>query len=602
MPKSDTFSTDFDPLADEDFGSLPPKLATPSNQRSKRASSGLDDEIGFESSIQNGFTRRRNVAKLDGETSERERIRRMAENVFGEEGLKAPNIPLDTPVSNGYWGAVFALTCIKDVEMIVDAPVGCYSLPATATINYTDALPELENLASSNITEIEVTLDGTTRKVLDAVRRIKAREAAKGHKKQLIVVSSQESELIGADHVRSLQHKHPDALYFTSHAFEEDEWQGRDAALLWLYQERKKRPEGQKEVSVKSPTTINIIGPSYSCFNSYADLHELKRLVRGAGGELHFVFPFEAAYADMDRLDESAVNVVMYREFGETLAKELGKPYLFAPFGMQGTTKFILELGRLMGTEEQAKAFVKKEKKETLLPLWDIWLGAPQDFYSTCKVAIIANESYAQGLKQFLGEELGLAVGTVISRQRSNDTNNYMLRNHLAKERPTFVMGSMNERIYIAEANIPAKFLPASLPIPLITRSVGTPYMGYRGAVYLMQTITNALFDVLFDVLPRERRGTAAGRSESVASQAGGPPAATTPTAKPSADLDEVSGFPWSADAKAVFDQLIEKVPWVARISASDKLRNAAVRETRSNNLSEVTPQMVLKVLPQIMM
>jgi len=322
--------------------------------------------------------------------------------------------------------------------------------------------------------------------------------------------------------------------------------------------------------------------------------------VRGAGAELHYIFPFEANYAEMDKLDESAVNVVMYREFGEMLAKALDKPYLFAPFGMKETTDFILELGKLLGTEAQAKAFVKKEKKETLMPIWDIWLGAPQDFYSTCKVAIVANESYARGLKQFLGDELGLAVGTVVSRQHSNDTNNYMLRNRLVQERPTFVMGSLNEKIYMAEANLPAKFLPASLPIPLITRSVGTPYMGYRGAVYLMQTITNSLFEVLFDVLPREHRD-AAGRPGAGAMPVSSSPSQAT-TAKASASLDDETGVPWAADAKAVFDQLIEKVPWVARISASDKLRNAAVAETRAHDLPEVTPQMVLNVLPQIMM
>ncbi len=664
-PKPKTSFADFDEgMGGDDFGSSKSKprssaaVAEPAAKpKIKSASSGLDDEIGFESSAaaplkkpaasassfwgaapaapkaaapsksiepkgdlgydmdgvsgvgaptKNAFVRKKNYVKPDTEASEHERIRRMAEDVFGEEGKKAPNIPLDTAVSNGYWGAVFALTCMKDVEMVVDAPVGCYSLPATATINYTDALPELENLASSNITEIEVTLDGTTRKVLDAVRRVKAREEAKGLHKQIIVVSSQESELIGADHVMSLQRKYPAALYFTSHAFEDDEWQGRDAALLWLYQERKKRSEGQKEIIPAGATKINIIGPSYSCFNSYADLHELKRLIRGAGGDIHYVFPFEANYADMHKLDESAVNIVMYREFGESVAKEIGKPYLFAPFGMKETTEFILELGKLLGTEAQAKAFVREEKRDTLLPIWDIWLGAPQDFYSTCKVAIVANESYAQGLKRFLGEELGLPIGTVISRQRSNDTNNYMLRNRLIQERPTFVFGSMNERIYIAEAGLPTKFMPASLPIPLISRSVGTPYMGYRGAVYLMQIITNSLFDILFDVLPREKRN-GAGKPGASGMAAGGPSAQAGqgPEAKPeipSVNLEELSGMRWSNEAKAIFDQLLDKVPWVARISASDKLRNAATSEARACNLTEVTPQIVLNVLPQVMM
>ncbi len=583
----------------------------------------LDGVSGTGAPTTNAFTRKK--PKVNTEESQRELIRKSASAIFGEEeGSKAPNIPLDTPVSNGYWGAMFSFTCMEDVEVVVDAPVGCYSLPATATINYTDALPEIANLASSNITEVEVTLDGTTKKVMDAVRRVKEREAKAGHKKHLIVVSSQESELIGADHVMSLQRKHPEAIYFTSHAFEEDEWKARDTSLLWLYNERKRRvKEGLAEKSppatfASTPTKrVNIIGPTYSCYNSYADLHELNRLIRGAGGDIYFSFPFGSRFADMDRLDEAAVTIVMYHEYGESLAKELGKPYLFAPFGMKETTDFILQLGKLLGTEEQAKAFVSKEKKETLLPIWDIWLGAPQDFYSTTKVAIVANESYALGLKRFLGDELGLDIGTVINRQKSNDTNNYMMRNRLQAERPTLVMGSMNERIYMAEAGLTAKFLPASLPVPLIQRSVGTPYMGYRGAVYVMQLITNQIFDMLFDILPRERRdatglpgGPKGDRINSPSSgfegytpgkaPAGGPPPQGE-AVKASEKLEELSGLKWRDDAKTVFDQLLEKVPWVARISASERLRQAAVSEARSLDLPEVTVEMVMKALPQVM-
>lgn len=618
-PKAKVAETEAKPKPSNSFwGAATPtaKSATAAKPREDLGTE-LDGASGVGAPTLNAFKRRVNV-KGANEASERERIQRAAQEIFGEEGKDAPNIPLDTAVSNGYWGAVFAFTCMPDMEVVVDAPVGCYSLPATATINYTDGLAELSNLASSNITEVEVTLDGTTTKVLNVVNRVKAREEEQHHEKQIIVISSQESELIGADHVMSLQRKHPDAMYFTTHSFEEDEWSSRDISLVWLYKERKHRLMAKAGLNLSDeelfapkpalkPTLVNIIGPTYSCFNSYADLHEIKRLVAGVGGEVHFVFPFQANYRDMDKLEESAVNICLYREFGEGLAKLLGKSYLFAPFGMQETTDFLLELGRLLGTEEQAKAFVAKEKRETLLPIWDIWLGAPQDFYSTTKIAIVANESYALGLKRFLGEELGLTIGTVINRQRSNDTNNYMLRNRLISERPSIVMGSMNERIYIAEANLPTKFVAAALPVPLICRSTGTPYMGYNGAVYLMQTITNILFDMLFEVLPRDKRtGPAVAKAGgSAAPSEVGKSAQKSPevTEKPSAQLDTLSGgMPWSEEAKQIFDQLIEKVPWVARISASDKLRTASIAQAQAVDSPEVTAQMVMKAVPSVMM
>jgi 3,8-divinyl chlorophyllide a/chlorophyllide a reductase subunit Z len=298
---------------------------------------------------------------------------------------------------------------------------------------------------------------------------------------------------------------------------------------------------------------------------------------------------------------------VMYREFGSSLAKKLDKPYLYAPVGMYETTAFIEELGRLLGTSETAAEFIKQEKRDTLLPVWDIWLGAPQDFYSTCSVAIIANETYALGLERFLGEELGMPISFVVNRQKSNDANQWLVRNKIARERPTFVFGSMNERIYIAEAGVASRFLPAGLPIPLITRSVGTPYIGYRGAVYVMQIITNVIFEVLFDILPKERRtpgSNGAPAQNQFGSQPGAKPAAPQEqTQKFSADLDKMSGdVKWSEDAKILFDSLLEKVPWVARISASDKLRQVAVAQTRAADQAVVTPEFVMKALPQVMM
>jgi chlorophyllide a reductase subunit Z len=570
----------------------------------------LEGVHGVGAPTQNAFKRTKKEGGKATNDDLRKRIQDSATAMFGDNGENAPNIPLDTPVSNGYWGAMWTFTSLSDVEVVVDAPVGCYSLPATATINYTDALPELENLASSNITEIEVTLDGTTRKILNAVKRIKEREAEKGHKKYLIVVSSQESELIGSDHEMSLARKHPDTIYFSSHAFEQDEWKARDISLQWLYKTYNEREGKQKTERPVRSRAVNIIGPTYGCFNSYADLHELKRLIRGAGGEVHYSFPFAAKYDEMYKLDESTVNVVMYREFGESLAQELGKPYLFAPFGMQETTDFVLELGKLLGTTPEAKAFVQEEKRDTLRPVWDIWLGAPQDFYNSTKIAIIANESYALGLSRFLGEELGMQISLVVNRQKSNDTNNYILRNRLAAERPTFVMGSMNERIYIAEAGMSSRFIPAALPVPLITRSVGTPYLGYRGAVYVMQIITNALFDILFDILPREKRnamglpGGPKGDKTGSPMQHGSGKAPTQPAqtvAKPSAELDKLSGMKWDEEAKSIFDQMIEKVPWIARISASDKLRVAAIAEARAEDLAVVSIQHVMRALPKVM-
>lgn len=500
----------------------------------------------------------------------------------------APTIIRDLSDTSGYWAAIWTMCVMPDVHVICDAPIGCFNLVGTAVPDYTDAIPHIENLTPSTITEQEVGGNGTGPTVRATYEGL--RDAGVLDGKHLIVVSTAESEMIGAHHEALVQTLQPGTTFYYSNSLSEDEWAGRDRVLRWLWEQYGQAAgirlpasgAGQDSLSTPHPQPlVNIIGPTYGCFNSPSDLHEIKRLIAGAGGSINLVYPFEAKLSDTPRLAEAAVNIVLYREFGKGLADDLGKPTLFAPVGMRETTEFIRQLGALLGTSEQAEAFIAHEKRTTLQALWDLWRGPQSDWFATASVGIVAGLTYADGLKRFLRDELGMPLSFVAARPlRPGDPGNEQVRQQLHERAPSFVFGSINEKIYLSEAGARmTNFIPAAFPIPIVRRAVGTPFMGYRGAVYLTQEIVNRLYEALFSFLPVDGAYAQARRAGS-------------PSAQP-----QTGNLRWHPDAQARLDAALDKLPYIPRISASRELQMRVESLANERGLSDVTLEIVEEAL-----
>lgn len=493
----------------------------------------------------------------------------------------AINLIRDISDSSSYWGASWVFGCFPDVHIVCDAPIGCYNLLGMAITDYTDALPHMANLTPTSIREEDV-ITGTAKALQRTIDDLRSLGSLDG--KRLLVVSTAESEMISADHTKLVEQIDPEARFFWCQSLEQDEWTGRDRALVFAWQEYGK-PFVAADAPPKAPNLVNVIGPSLGCFNAPADLFELRRLIAGAGGVINQIYPYEGSIADTPALSDAAVNVVLYHEFGEPLARELGRPYLFAPFGVFGTTAFLRELGRLLGTPvEQVEAFIENEKRTTLQPVWDLWRGPQSDWFATVDCAIVAGRSYVEGLRQFLGEELGMKIAWSSGRPRREDEpDNIEIRRRLHAKSPAFVFGSINEKIYLSEANARAThYIPATFPGPVVRRTTGTPFMGYSGAANIMQELVNRFYDTVFNFLPVE---TVKGPSGP-----GGPPQGPPSGPPPSSGAETM---PWTKEATERLNVALDAVPYLARISASRSLRLAAEQAARSRSLPEVTVELV---------
>ncbi|SHK66487.1 Nitrogenase molybdenum-iron protein, alpha and beta chains [Anaerocolumna jejuensis DSM 15929] len=310
------------------------------------------------------------------------------------------------PVPSGRMGALWTLATIKGAVVLEFGSMGHmiyakrwleqagYSKDCQAFVTHLDE----KDIALGMTDRIEAALDGILEK--------QKAEA-------VFLIPSSVPEVIGIDmeaicQELSFRYEGLPILYFPCGGFDRDYHRGIETALYELCRNLPEKTLRTEEL------TCNIIGSGIDLHLFEADAREIERMLWGAFGmKVSCVLSTRADMEGIRRLGEADINLVLRREgirAGETLKEQFGTPYLYGrPYGIQGTVKWLEQVGKLSGRLVNTE-FIVDEIKDCST-VYDSLKHILEFFGERLVFSAGGSRDVVQGLKEFAVEELGIREG-----------------------------------------------------------------------------------------------------------------------------------------------------------------------------------------------
>jgi light-independent protochlorophyllide reductase subunit B len=263
----------------------------------------------------------------------------------------------------------------------------------------------------------------------------------------------------------------------------------------------------------RSPSpTANLFGPPVFGPGAAAEYAEAERLLALIGIGVNTRVPLGASVRDLGRLSQAWVNVLLYREVGESatlyLQDEFGTQRVTTPMvGAAGTGAALRTIGELCHLDpKKVQQAVWAELARTAKLPWYARLYRPETFQER-RVAIFGDFTYPLGLGYALSREVGLEVaacGTYLGHLErdflfhahtftdeafvEDDPEEVAAR--IEASDPDLVVGTHLEVDVADSLGVP--FLPLCPPVVHST-FVQRPLMGYTGSSVLADALDGGL-------------------------------------------------------------------------------------------------------------
>jgi light-independent protochlorophyllide reductase subunit B len=254
--------------------------------------------------------------------------------------------------------------------------------------------------------------------------------------------------------------------------------------------------------------TVNLLGPTALGFRHRDDVVEITCLLDRLGVDVAVVAPLGASPADLARLPEADLNVVLYPETGRQAAAWLQRTFgqkftTTVPIGVGATRDFIAEVAQCLGLD--ATAVLADDASR--LP----WYSRSVDstYLTNKRVFIFGDATHAVAAARIAADELGFSVvglGTYareFAREVRDAAQRYgvealisddylEVEAKIAELQPELVLGTQMERHIAKRLRIPCALISAPMHVQDFPARY-SPQMGFEGANVIFDTWVHPL-------------------------------------------------------------------------------------------------------------
>ena len=394
------------------------------------------------------------------------------------------------PVANDRMGIIWTLSSIEDACVVEFGPAGTthYAVEGIGSLNGNDQA----KIYSTHMDQSDVTFgkyDRLEKAIIEIDENIKP--------KYMFVMASSISSIIGAD-IESVCDMLKDKVNaklipITTGGLKDDYNVGIEYMLNTLVKEI------TKDTDERDVNKYNIIGANIDKYNYLSDVEELKRTMK----ELFYkdantIFTCDTSIESIENAAKASLNIVVRKEglkAAEYMKEKYNIPYVYnSLYGLNNMTNFIKEIEKVSGYELNQEQY----KKEVDVVRSNI-ISLKRRFYfyeGNKKCAVFGDYDTAVGLRDLLGE-LGLDIdrSEVLYREYTDESlvtggTEFDRMNYLKN---TELFGLFGDGTALDMKHNSKLDLQVSNPnLDSINIYPFTPFIGFRGTLYIIERIMNA--------------------------------------------------------------------------------------------------------------